>query len=167
MKKTLFAAALSCVMILSSGCTKSNILSPEEKPQPDFTVYTDVQLEWHQVTDDVMSYYDYDEYPDLVTFNYAHRDEEKMIEAQLFVDDTVDKETAARYAADLIRHINDSIAIQNNSISLADEERYGGFFDDYGFTVQVMPEATKEDESTWLVNMTVAAGEHTPVTPLP
>ncbi len=167
MRKTLFAAALSCVMLLSAGCTQSNILSPEGKPQPDFSIVTgDVQLEWNQISDDVMSYYEYDEYPGLLTFNFAHRDEEKMIEAQLFVDDTVDKETAAQYAADLIRHINDSIAIQDNSLALADENQYGGFFDEYGFTVQVMPEATKDDEGTWLVNMTVAAGEHTPVAPL-
>ena len=89
-----------------------------------------------------------------------------MIVAQLFVEDTIDGETAARYGADLIRHINDSIAIQDNSLALSDENSFGGFFDEYGFTIQVIPNETHEDESTWLVNMTVPAGEHTPITPV-
>ncbi len=166
MKRRLFAAALSCVIILSAGCTKSNILNPEGKPQPDFSAAENVVLDWNQVSDDLTSYYEYDEYPEIVTFNYAHRDEEKMIVAQLFVEDTIDGETAARYGADLIRHINDSIAIQDNSLALSDENSFGGFFDEYGFTIQVIPNETHEDESTWLVNMTVPAGEHTPITPV-
>ena len=55
-----------------------------------------------------------EEYPGLLTFNYAHKDEEKLVTAQLFVDDTVDGEDAAAYATDLIRYINDAICIQNN-----------------------------------------------------
>ena len=90
MKKKLFAAALSCVIILSAGCTKSNILDPELKPQPDFSTVENVVLEWKQVNDDLAGYYEYDEYPEVVTFNYAHRDEEKMIVAQLFVEGTID-----------------------------------------------------------------------------
>ena len=73
---------------------------------------------------------------------------------------------AADYASDLIRFINDSIAIQNNSLALSTSESYGGFFDDYSFKVQVIPELSQDDESTWLVNMTVSAGEHTPIVPL-
>jgi len=168
MKKILLAAAMSCIVVLSAGCTKSTILDPEVKPQPDFSIVTDVELVWDQVSEDLKGYYeDSDEYPGLLTFNFSHKDEDKMIIAQLFVDeDEVDKETAAEYAADLIRNLNDCIVIQNNSLALADENSYGGFFDDYGFTVQVMPEDSQEDESTWLVNMTVPAGEHAPIVPL-
>ncbi|MDO5418280.1 MAG: hypothetical protein Q4F29_13855 [Lachnospiraceae bacterium] len=165
-KKKILAAVIGCVFVLSAGCTKSNILKPE-MAAPDFTIVTDVELDWNQISEDVISCYeDTDEYPGLVTFNYAHKDEEKMIKAQMFVDDTVDGKEAASYAADLIRYINDSIAIQNNSLAMSTDKNYGGFFDDYGFSVQVMPEATKDDESTWLVNMTVEAGAHTPVAPI-
>ncbi len=167
MKKRLFAAALSCVMILSAGCTKSNILHPEEtgRPQPDFTIVTDVILDWDQISDDVSSYYEDIEYPGLLYFNYAHRDEEKTIEAKLFVDNTVEKEKAVEYAADLIRYINDSAVTQDNSLAMSTADSYGGLFADYGFRVCVIPEETEADESTWLVDMTVPAGEDTPIVP--
>ncbi len=168
MKKMLLAAAMSCIVVLSAGCTQSTILDPEVKAQPDFSIVTDVELDWNQVSGDLMGYYeDSEEYPGLLTFNFSHKDEEKKIIAQLFVDvEEVDGEKAAQYAATLIKNLNDCIAIQNNSLALADESHYGGFFDDYSFTVQVMPEDGLEDESTWLVNMTVPAGEHSPVIPL-
>lgn len=168
MKKPLAAVLLGCVMLLSVGCTKSNILKPEGgRIEPDFSIVTDVELEWNQVNDDLIDYYeDSDEYPGLLNFNYAHKDEEKMIQAKLFVDDTVTGEEGASYAEDMMKYLNDCIAVQNNSLALSSDDSYGGFFDDYGFTVQVIPEETKDDESTWLVNMTVAAGEHTPVAPM-
>lgn len=167
MKKRLFAVALSCVMVLSAGCTKSNILHPEEtgRPQPDFTIVEDVVLDWDQISDDVWSYYDEDSNPGLLYFNFAHKDEEKMIEAKLYVDDTVKKEKAAVYAAELIRYINDSAACQDGSLAMSTEDSYGGLFADYGFKVCVVPEETEDDESTWLVDMTVQAGEDTPVVP--
>lgn len=167
MKKRQFVAILGCVLMLASGCTKSNILKPEGKPAPDFSIVTDVELDWTQISDDVMSCYeDLDEYPGLISFNYLHKDEEKRIEAQLFVDDTVKGKVAAVYASDLIKYLNDVIAVQNNSLALSSRDQYGGFFDDYSFIVQVIPDSTKEDEDTWLVNMTVEAGQHTPIVPL-
>lgn len=169
MKKRFLAAAAVCVMLLTAGCTQSNILKPENgRPQPDFTIVTDVKLDWDQVSDDVADSYDgmEEEYPGLLNFNYAHNDEEKRITAQLFVDETVDGEDAARYGADLIRYINDAICIQNNSLAFSTDDTYGGFFDEYSCLVQVIPEATKEDESTWLVNMTVEAGTNTRLVPL-
>ena len=168
MKKRSFAAILSCVMILSAGCTKSNILHPEEtgRPQPDFTIVEDVILDWDQISDDVWSYYDGSvDYPGLLYFNFAHKDEEKMVEARMYVDDTVKKEKAATYATDLIRYINDSAACQDGSLAMSTEDSYGGFFADYGFKVSVVPEETEDDESTWLVDMTVQAGADTPIVP--
>lgn len=167
MKKKIAAAVLGCVMMLSAGCTKSNILKPEGRVQPDFSIVTDVELDWNQINEDLVEFYeDSDEYPGLLNFNYVHKEEEKMIRAQLFVDDTVNGKKAASYASDMIKFLNDCIAVQNNSLALSSDDSYGGFFDDYGFTVQVIPEATKDDESTCLVNMTVAAGENTPIVPL-
>ena len=169
MKKRLFAAALSCVMILSTGCTKSNILHPEEtgRPQPDFTIVEDVILDWDQISDDVGSFYEDLDHPGLLYFNYAHKDEEMMIEAKLFVDDTVKKEKAVEYAAELIRYINDAARTQDSTLALSTEDSYGGLFADYGFRVSVVPEETEDDESTWLVDTTVAAGEDTPIVPAP
>ena len=46
------------------------------------------------------------------------------------------------------------------------DDSYGGFFQDYGFHVEVIPEDSQDDESTWLVNMTVEAGSDTPIVPL-
>ena len=168
MKRKRFAAMLGAVLITVSGCTESHILRPETgQSAPDFSIVTDVEIQWEQVSDDVLSCYeDSIDYSGLLTFNFAHKDEEKLITAQLFVDDSVSGKKAADYASDLIRFINDSIAIQNKSLALSTSESYGGFFDDYSFTVQVIPELSQDDESTWLVNMTVSAGEHTPIVPL-
>ena len=167
MKKQILGAAVACVLLMSAGCTQSNILRPEGRPQPDLSVVTDVQIDWEQVSDDVQSFYeDSDEYSGLISFNYAHKDEEKMIEAQLFVNDQVTEAEAVKYATDLIHFINDSIHIQNNSLALSSDDSYGGFFQDYGFHVEVIPEDSQDDESTWLVNMTVEAGSDTPIVPL-
>ena len=146
MKKKLFAALLCGVLLLSAGCTKSNILKPEPSSlsAPDFTPVDKVDIDWDQVSENVMSYYEDIEYPGLLTFNFAHKDEEKKIIAQLFVDESVSAGRAADYASDLIKYINDSVA-------------------EYSFTVQVIPELSQDDESDWLVNMTVPAGEHTPI----
>ena len=81
------------------------------------------------------------------------------------MDDTVKKEKAATYATDLIRYINDSAACQDGSLAMSTEDSYGGFFADYGFKVSVVPEETEDDESTWLVDMTVQAGADTPIVP--
>lgn len=166
MKKKLLAAVLFGVLVMSAGCTKSNILKPEPSSMnaPDFTPVEHVELDWDQVSEDVMSYYEDIEYPGLLTFNFAHKDEEKQIIAQLFVDESVSLRHAADYASDLIKYINDSVASQDGSVSLSGNDSYGSFFDEYSFTVQVIPELSQDDESNWLVNMTVAAGEHTPIT---
>lgn len=165
MKKKLLAAALCGVLIMSAGCTKSNILKAEQTlSAPDFTPVDHVELDWDQVSEDVMSYYEDIEYPGLLTFNFAHKDEEKQIIAQLFVDDSVSPKSAAEYASDLIKYINDSVADQGGAVSLSGTDNYGSFFDEYSFTVQVIPELSQDDEDSWLVNMTVPAGEHTPIT---
>lgn len=168
MKRQLFAAVLGAVMIAVSGCTQSHILHPEEgQSAPDFSIVTDVELQWGQIGDDVMGCYeDSNDYPGLLTYNFAHKDEEKLLTAQLFVDDSVSGKKAAVYASDLIKFINDAIIVQNNSLAKSDADYYGGFFDEYSFTVQVIPELSQDDESTWLVNMTVPAGEHTAIVPL-
>ncbi len=165
MKKKLFAALLCGVLLLSAGCTKSNILKPEPSSlsAPDFTPVDKVDIDWDQVSENVMSYYEDIEYPGLLTFNFAHKDEEKKIIAQLFVDESVSARRAADYASDLIKYINDSVADQGGSVSLSSNDSYGSFFDEYSFTVQVIPELSQDDESDWLVNMTVPAGEHTPI----
>lgn len=168
MKRKLLAAALSCVLVLSAGCTESHILQPTDgQSAPDFSIVTDVELQWEQISNDVMDCFeDSNDYPGLLTFNFAHKDEEKLLTAQLFVDDSVSGKKAAVYASDLIKFINDAIIIQNNSLAASTGTSYGGFFDDYSFTVQVIPELTQDDESTWLVNMTVEAGAHTPIVPV-
>ncbi len=169
MKKEILAAAAVCAVLFSAGCTQSNILNPDNsRPEPDFTVVTDVVLEWGQISEDVLSYYEgmEGEYPGLLYFNFAHNDEENLVTAQLYVDDSVDGETAAAYARDLICYINDAVCMQNHSLEYSTDDSYGSFFDDYSFQVQVIPDETLEDESTWLVNMTVEAGTNAPIVPV-
>lgn len=167
MRKKMLAAVLGITLLLSAGCTKSNIIRPEGKAEPDFSIVTDVELNWEQIGQDLMGYYeDSTDYPGLSSFNYNHKDEEKLILVQLFVEDSVNPNQAAAYASDLIKFLNDSITIQNNSYALSGDDFYGGFFDEYNVSVQVFPEETPEDEDTCLVNMTVNAGEHSPIVPV-
>ena len=54
---------MGCAVLLC-GCTKSNIVQPEETQGPDFNLYMDVELDIDQLHDDVEDIYvDEEEYP--------------------------------------------------------------------------------------------------------
>ena len=48
---------------------------------------------------------------------------------------------------------------------MSDEGYYGGYAETHNIWIQVMPESTKDDESTWLVDDVIIAGDQEPVSP--
>lgn len=150
---------LSCVLLLS-GCTKSNIVTPEGTIAPDFNVKEGIQIDWNQVRGDLSELFTAaNNYPmnEMIEFNVD--DTEKTVYLMLTVKDDTTKEQAAAFATDLVKAFNDSVSVQDFSYEGSTADSYGGFFQKYSVCIQVMPASTKEEESTWLVDDIIPAGE--------
>lgn len=154
-------AVLGCAAMLLGGCTESNIVAPSgEAAQPDFTIKKDVKLVWEQVYEGLgENLLDSEEYPQLEQIGFHVDEENKMIDMEILVADGTDKETAVEYATAVVKAINDEVNIQSAYYEKSTDESYGGFFKEYGFNVTVAPSSAAEDESAYLVNDSVAAGE--------
>ncbi|MGI5946844.1 MAG: hypothetical protein ACOX8K_05505 [Lachnospiraceae bacterium] len=154
-------AVMGCAAMLLSGCTQSNIVTPSgEAAAPDFSIKEDVQIVWEQVYEDLgESFMESEDYPNLEQIGFNVNEEEKMVNLEVLVSEETTKEEAVSYATALVKAINDEVQIQSAYYEASSEESYGGFFKEYGFHAVVAPIQSPEDESTYLVNDTVAAGE--------
>lgn len=154
-------AVMGCAAMLLSGCTQSNIVTPSgEAAAPDFSIKEDVEIVWEQVYEDLGEIFmESEDYPNLEQIGFNVNDEEKMVNLEILVSSETSKEEAVSYATAIVKAVNDEVQIQNAYYEASSEESYGSFFKEYGFHVVVAPIRTAEDETTYLVNDTVAAGE--------
>ena len=154
-------AVMGCAAMLLSGCTQSNIVTPSgEAAAPDFSIKEDVEIVWEQVHEDLGEIFmESEDYPNLEQIGFNVNDEEKMVNLEILVSSETSKEEAVSYATAIVKAVNDEVQIQNAYYEASSEESYGSFFKEYGFHVVVAPIRTAEDETTYLVNDTVAAGE--------
>ena len=155
---------LGCAAFLC-GCTQSNIVTPGEgSSDPDMTIRTNVTVDWDQVRDDLNDdYVNTDEYPYGVEID-VNADEGDAYVMVTVADDTTQEE-ALEYATTLIGACNDAVASQDMEYAMSDEGYYGGYAETHNIWIQVMPESTKDDESTWLVDDVIIAGDQEPVSP--
>jgi hypothetical protein len=76
------------------------------------------------------------------------------------------------YAQDVLGSIGESVATQNFYYTAPEENEngfttsYGSFFDDHDVKVQVFPYDKEGDESSYLVNDTIKAGDVRAVEPV-
>lgn len=77
-------------------------------------------------------------------------------------------EIAVEYGEAVLKVIGDELATQDFSYTPSDEEKlyYGGFFDENNVKIQIFPFNSQDDESTYLVNDTIKAGEQRALTAL-
>ena len=143
---------------LLSGCTQSNIVSPADGKiqgdgQPDTEIDKDIKIDWEEVRSDL---------------------EEQYLEpyGAFAVTRKTTSDVAVVYAQDVLGSIGESVATQNFYYTAPEENEngfttsYGSFFDDHDVKVQVFPYDKEGDESSYLVNDTIKAGDVRAVEPV-
>lgn len=167
---------LSLILLASTallcGCTQSNIVSPSSglvqgDGQPDQEVNKDIDIDWLEVREDLREQYlePYGEFADYVMDLDTRYDAgSKTVTLLLPVTHKTTGEIAVIYAQEALKVVGISIAEQNFYYEAPDlEDRdstyYGSYFDDHDVRVQVFPYDKEGDESAYIINDTVKAGE--------
>lgn len=163
MKKGLML--LACLLLLS-GCTKSNIVSPDEPVVPDFSIKDDIVLDMAQMQEVLdEEFVGSEDYPFGQEIEFYIDENDTSLYLMVTVDDDTDPQTAAEYGMAIIDAFNDEVSTQDFSYEPSSEDSYGGFSEKYHVWIQIMPASTKEDESTWLVDDVITAGSNLAVEP--
>lgn len=154
---------VSISFCLLSGCTKSNIISGDDEKYADLPRPVG-GIVWEQLWEDFSEIYaDVNTYPFAETVNGGFYPEENMLKFYLLLNTTISDEEAEKYATTVIKGFNDLISQQNSDFSPSSENSYGGFVEQYEVYVLVSPDSTKADNSTWILEDTIPAGEYRPV----
>ena len=165
---------------LLSGCTQSNIVSPADGKiqgdvQPDTEIDKDIKIDWEEVRSDLEEQYlePYGAFADYVMdLNVVYDDETGLLTVLLPVTRKTTSDVAVVYAQDVLGSIGESVATQNFYYTAPEENEngfttsYGSFFDDHDVKVQVFPYDKEGDESSYLVNDTIKAGDVRAVEPV-
>ena len=164
---------LMVAVMMLSGCTKSNIVSPEGGTiagdgRPDTEVKKDIKVDWTEVREDLRdSFMDpYGQFADVVMYLDARYDEASgLLTVVLPVNPKTTADVATLYGQAVLVMVGESVATQDfNYEGAAENENgdltgYGTFFDDHDVCVQVFPYDKENDTSAYLVNDTMKAGE--------
>ncbi len=171
-----FTLTFSACAAILCGCTQSNIVSPsgglvESNAAPDFSPKGEVQIDWAEVTEMLHDEFiePYGAYGDYVMDLSVYWDDEAdCLMILLPVINNPSGEIAVSYAQDVLKFCGDEIAVQDFSYTGPEEEGtyYGSYFDTHDVTVQVFPFDSQDDESTYIVNDTMKAGEQRELTAL-
>ncbi len=160
--KKLLLLGLCAGALLFGGCTKSTIVNPDEytlAANPDFEEKKDVEIEWQQVSDDAKELFlNTEDYPYAKDLVILLEPTEKKLQLLWVVADDFPEEELDRYAEDLVKEFNNIVASQDFSIERAGTDSYGGLWKEYGLSVGIIPESTKEDPDTWFMDVTYEAG---------
>lgn len=170
--KKMSLIVLAAASILS-GCTKSNIVSPEggtraDDGQPDTEIDKDIEIDWLEVREDLRDQYlePYGPFADIVMdLDARYNAETGVLTVLLPVTHRTTSEDAAAYAQDVLATIGTSVAIQNfyyTEPEVNDEgytTSYGSFFDEHDVLVQVFPYDKEGETSEYLINDTLKAGD--------
>ena len=165
---------------LLSGCTKSNIVSPdsgkiEGDGKPDTEINKDIAINWEEVRSDLEEQYlePYGPFADYVMdLNVVYDDASGMLTVLLPVTKKTTSDVAVVYAQDVLGTIGEAVSTQNFYFTAPEENEdgyttdYGSFFDEHDVKVQVFPYDREGDESAYLVNDTIKAGDVRAVEPL-
>ena len=172
MKKigVIVTAALLSVAALS-GCTKSNIVTPDTRVEqgaqsPDFETKEDIEIDWDDALaslrdEFIEPYGTYGDYVMDMRLNYDVDSE--TVNVILPVTGKTTSEIAVSYGEDVLRFLGDEMATQDFSYEPSSEDEdtiyYGSFFDTHNAKVQVFVYNEEGNEDAYLVNDTIKAGE--------
>ena len=148
MKIKKLALALGCAALLC-GCTKSNIVQPEETQGPDFNMYLDIVLDNEQLIRDVNEIYVEDgDYPVASSIDVDLDLDNEQVDITVVVKDGTSKADAAEFAMVAIKGVNDQVAVQDFSYGESGEDTYGGLYQDNDINVKVYEESEYEADGT-------------------
>ena len=160
---------------LLSGCTKSNIVSPdsgkiEGDGQPDTEVNKDISIDSDLEEQYLEPYGPFADY--VMDLNVAYDDASGVLTVLLPVTRKTTSDVAVVYAQDVLGTIGESVSTQNFYYTAPEENEdgyttnYGSFFNEHDVKVQVFPYDKEGDESAYLVNDTIKAGDVRAVEPV-
>jgi len=138
MKIKKFALAVGC-MVLLCGCTKSNIVKPEQSAaEPDFNMYFDITIDQEQLKADVDDIFlDLTDYPMADEIDFEINEEEQFVNITVVVKDGTSPEDAANYTMAVIKGVNDQVAVQDFTYGESGDDTYGGLYQDNAIFVKI------------------------------
>lgn len=149
-------------MVLLSGCTQSNIVSPDSETKiadPEFGIQDDIDIDWSQVSTDADSIFEDEKtYPYSKGFHFYLEPKKKEIMLMWVVADDFPDSEIEHYADELIKGFNDVTAVQDFSIEHSSDDSFGGLWKRYGLSFSIVPESTQDDEETWFISGAFPAG---------
>lgn len=135
-----------CAALLS-GCTKSNIVQPEETQGPDFNVYMNLEIDDEQLHDDFNDvYFDEVDYPMASAVDFELRLDEEAVDVTVVVKDGTSAEDAAYYADVAVKGINDQVAVQDFSYGESGEDTFGGLYQDNVINLKIYEASAYEND---------------------
>ena len=156
-----FFILIAC-MVLLSGCTQSNIVSPDSETKiadPEFGIQDDIDIDWSQVSTDADSIFEDEKtYPYSKGFHFYLEPNKKEIMLMWVVADDFPDNEIEHYADELIKGFNDVTAVQDFSIEHSSDDSFGGLWKRYGLSFSIVPESTQDDEETWFISGAFPAG---------
>lgn len=145
MKMKKLVLAVGCAALLC-GCTESNIVKPEGTEGPDFNMYMDIVIDQDQLKADVDDIYlDEAVYPMASSIEESLDLDNEQVNVTVVVKDGTDKEDAAAYAMEVIKGVNDQVAVQDFSYGESGEDTYGGLYQDNVANVKIYEESAFEN----------------------
>ena len=135
----------------------------------------DIAINWEEVRSDLEEQYlePYGPFADYVMdLNVVYDDASGMLTVLLPVTKKTTSDVAVVYAQDVLGTIGEAVSTQNFYFTAPEENEdgyttdYGSFFDEHDVKVQVFPYDKEGDESAYLVNDTIKAGDVRAVEPL-
>lgn len=152
---------MACALLLS-GCTKSNIVSPDSETKiadPDFETRSDISIDWSQVSEDAELFFiNKSDFPYSEDFHFMLQPNSKEIMLVWVVADDLPADALDKYSETLIKGFNDIVAIQDFSIEQSSDTSYGGLWKQYAVSYGIAPVSTQDDEETWYANGAFPAG---------
>lgn len=156
-----FLIMIACMALLS-GCTQSNIVSPDSETRvgnPNFDIQDDIEPDWSQVSTEADEIFeDVNTYPYSRGFSFYLEPNKREIMLMWVVADEFPDNEILRYTEEMIKGFNDIVAVQDFSIDRAGADSYGGLWSRYALTFNIVPESTQDDEETWFISANYPAG---------
>lgn len=156
-KVKILMIAVGCAAALSA-CTKSNIVQPETAPEPDFNMYNNIELDEEQLQADVEDVWlDESEFPMGAAFEFEIDEDTEAVDMSVVVKDGTSPEDASWYADQVVKGFNDQVAMQDFSYGQAEDDSFGGYFQDRELHLKIYEESQYEADGEPMYEVTVPA----------
>ena len=132
---------VGCAALLC-GCTKSNIIQPETHESqtmgPDFNRYEGIVLDEAQLHEGMNDIYlNAEDYPMASGIDFSLHLDEAYVDVIVIVKDGTSADDAAYYSEVVIKGLNDEVVVQDLSYGEADEDTFGGLYQDNDIRLKV------------------------------